>query len=565
MKRFDILFFTLQAIAPILYAQTGPTRDVNGNMGGEIEILKYINQPNTIIDLSTYKDWMTWGAVYPSCVDPANPGPSNNTAYYSTKKINTKIVTFDIQHCHGPNGPGDPGVLTNIGNTAFTWSDGQLYPKTGTSSKTGFFDDHYVRHYIPVVSGKPVSVRFWLGTAASTTATKPVTAFRFDFYPGWNGVMPQPNSSSKTNNYEFAWESNTGIKDHAYTINITPQFTGTIAIDIGPDLVSDPVVQRAAVWLKALTLQDGRSNGVVPVGSFVANKFVPQYFIKFRNSGKVMVPDIGSGDVEFDPTQRPGETVKQYTLDVNNINQMWYLYPSNTTGYYNIWTKDGAMISGDSWWEARSSAKPDPSNIWQQIQFVDQGNGYQKMKLGGKGPAGEDLFLTSYNNDEGASIGVYFSTGGQEVQLIQVKGPVVGNKYNLQNVNSNKCLTVMTTNNTNGYVTQQPCGTGTNQQMKMSAQIGGYYGFQVVQSGKMFDIEAASANNGAFVLQWPYHGRDTQLFSLFDNRDGTYSIAFKHSGKCIDIPGSSTADGVKATQWTCNYNNNQRFRFIKVP
>lgn len=563
MKKTRWLILLL-GLAPCVFAQaTGPTRDLNGNMVGEVEPLKYITQTNTLVNLDTYKDYMTWGAVYPICDDPANPHKSNHTAYYSTKKISTVIGTATIQHCHGPGGPGDPGVLTNIGNTAFTWSNGQLFPRTSTSSKSGFYSDHFVRHYIPVVAGQRISARIWLATAAPSPFASPWTAFRIDYYPGWNGVGTQPDNSTRTNVYEFQWENNTGVRDHAYTFNFNPPFTGTIALDVGPDLVTN-VQNWGAVWLKALTLQDGRSDGIVPLGSYSPARFEPQYYIKFRHSGKVMVPDFWTGYNEDEPSVRPGETVKQRTLDVNNKNQRWYIHPSSTPGFSNIWTKHGALTSGPYWWEARSLTKPTLNDIWQQVQFVDQGNGYKRIRLGGKGPAGEDLYLTNYDNEEGSDVAVYFGgIGGQDVELIQVSGPVPGVPYKVQYVHSNKCLAVSAASTANGAaVVQQTCTGGSHQKLTLGTHPGGYYSLKFVHSAKMVDIEGGSTANGAYAIQWPYHGGNNQQFALYAHNDGTYSFAYKHSGKCVDISGNSTADGARALQWPCHWNNNQRFRFV---
>lgn len=548
-----------------LYAQTtGPTTDVYKNMNGEVSLLKYILQANTRVNMANFKDWLTWGAVNRSCFDPTNPSQSNASAFYTTKKIDTKLKVHSIQHCHGPNGLSDEGILPK-GSTSFSWSDGQLFPKKAIDSKLAFYSDHHVRHYIPVTQGVNVSARVWLVTHAPSPKTAPVTGFRIDYYPGWDGNGAQPDNPSKTNHYYFAWENNTTPQDHAYTLNFTPPFTGTIAIDVGPDMGGD---NGAIVWLKALTLQDGTSTGVVPVGSFVKNTYEQQYYLKFRHSGKVMVPDIGSGYTEGDPTLLPGEAVRMYTQVPNDKRQKWYIHPSTATGYSNIWTKKGALTSAPYWWHARSLTKPTRNDPWQQVQFVDQGNGYRRLKLGGKGPGGEDLYLISYNTNDGDSLGVYFGgMDGQEVQVINAD-PTGGGRYQVQFVHSGKCLSVRSgSTSDNAAVVQNPCNSSLsyrNLNMINQNDGAGTYRYSFAHtSTRRLDISSGSTSQGANVVNRASSSATSQQLVLMEYGDDTYSLYFKHSGLCLDIPGFSTADDVQAKQYPCNGGTNQRVRFIK--
>lgn len=542
---------------------TGPTRDQYGNMVGEVELLKYILQPNTRVNLAGYKDYMTWGGPYRGCFDPVNTGKTNQTAYYTTKKIMTKMGMHAIQHCHGSSSDNSEG-LVNVGSTAFTWHDGQLHPKSASASRMGFYTHHYIRHFIPVVAGQRVSARFWLATAAPSLAANPRTGIRIVYFDGWDGKGTEPNVS-KVNSYEFAWENNTTIADHAYTLNFNPPFTGTIGIDVGPEMVSDVVSNGGALWLKAMTLQDGQSNGIVPASSYTPARFEPRFYLKFRNSGLVMLPDFGAVlDGEENPDLPPGLNVKQVTQKSGDVNQQWYIHPSNRAGFYNLWTKHGALASGPYWWEAWSRTIPDLGDPWQQVQFLDQGNGYSRIRMAAKGPAGEDLYLTSYNNDEGAKVAVYFGgVGYQDVQVIQAQAPIPGVKYRVQYVHSNKCLAIANGNTANGAaVIQQTCSGATSQQLTLSSIAGGYYSLTFAHSGKLIDINGGSTADGAAAIQWPYNGGNNQQFTLYDHNDGTFSFAYRHSGKCLDINGNSTADGAAAIQWPCHWNNNQRFRFV---
>ncbi|HKP94197.1 MAG TPA: RICIN domain-containing protein [Fibrobacteria bacterium] len=560
-----ILSACILSVASGLMAQTGPNGQSNWNMNGEVEALKYINPANTYVDLDTYKDYVAWGAVNEACVDPINGNQTLHAANYATSKISTKIGKMSIQHCHGRIFGVDPGILP-VGSTSFKWGNGQLHPLKHSKSKFGFWTDHYLRHYVPVVNGQKVSVKLWVATGAPTNATNAQTAIRVDFFPGWNGVLPEPNNSSKTNNYYFTWENKTSVVDHAYTLNFTPTFTGCIAIDVGNDLVEDPSNTFGVVWFKALTLQDGRSDGVVTAGSYAPNKFSQQYYIRFKNSGKVMEPDYGTGYAEGSPDLLPGETVKLRTRDDNDKNQWWTIRPSNLSGYSNIWTKGGALTSRQYWWVARSLTKPDLGDAWQQVQFVDGGNGYKKIKFAAKGPAGEDLFLTSYDNTEGGDIAVYFGgIDGQLVALDPAKHPMVGATYQVQNVNSGKCLTVAGASTASGAnIEQRTCNALNNQKITLTFPATDYYGLRFQHSSQVMNIEGTG--NGAWAAQRPYNsGSNSQMFALLDHNDGTFSFQFRHSGQCGDIDVGSTADGARAKQNPCTYANRQKFRFLKVP
>jgi hypothetical protein len=560
--------------AQCLFAQTtGPTTDVYQNMNGEVSILKYILQPNTRVSMANFKDWVTWGAVSRTCDDPTND-ERHNTAFFTTKKIGTKLGLHFIQHCHGPVIPGTSESEDGIqekGTTSFSWSDGQLYPKKAINSKWAFYTHHNILHFIPVTQGVPVSARIWLTTHAPNWRTSPVTGIQVMYYPGWMYPELAPDGTDlptpvKTNEYHFAWENNSTPTDHAYTLNFTPPFTGAIGIRVGPDAANGP---GADVWLKALTMQDGTSNGVVPLGSFVKNTYEQQHYIKFRNSGKVMVPDFGIEDMDnegIDPD--PGEPVKQYTQSLTNKNQKWYIHPSSAFGYSNIWTKDGALTSGPYWWQARTRKWPTLTDPWQQVQFVDQGNGYSKIKLGGKGPSGEDLYLISYSADEGDDVGVYYGgLGGQEVQILKAD-PKGGARYQLQMVHSGKCLGVLNgSTSDNAAVVQMPCNSSQTRQLAdmidLAPASGVYkYGFAHTTTRRM-DINAGSTSSGASVVNRATANTTSQQLVLMEYGDDTYSMYFKHSGLCLDIPAFSTADNAQAKQYACNGGNNQRFRFIR--
>ena len=77
-----------------------------------------------------------------------------------------------------------------------------------------------------------------------------------------------------------------------------------------------------------------------------------------------------------------------------------------------------------------------------------------------------------------------------------------------------------------------------------------------------FDVEGASLDNGARVIQFPCvsGNRNQQFFfdAIFPGSD-IHTITPRHSGKRLDIAGASTAAGAQLVQFDDNGGRNQRF------
>jgi hypothetical protein len=85
-------------------------------------------------------------------------------------------------------------------------------------------------------------------------------------------------------------------------------------------------------------------------------------------------------------------------------------------------------------------------------------------------------------------------------------------------------------------------------------------------SGKYLDVYGGLLNDGANIIQWPYHGGDNQIFIFrpVGGEDGYYNIISKNSGKYLDIYGASLDNGAKVIQWTGHGGNNQKFMLTPV-
>jgi hypothetical protein len=78
-------------------------------------------------------------------------------------------------------------------------------------------------------------------------------------------------------------------------------------------------------------------------------------------------------------------------------------------------------------------------------------------------------------------------------------------------------------------------------------------------SRKVWDIEGASHENGAKLIQWDWHEGPNQLFQLRVGGSGGYSIVAVHSGKAIDVARASQDLGAEIIQWRWHGGPNQNF------
>jgi hypothetical protein len=80
-----------------------------------------------------------------------------------------------------------------------------------------------------------------------------------------------------------------------------------------------------------------------------------------------------------------------------------------------------------------------------------------------------------------------------------------------------------------------------------------------VHSGLALDVDDWGTQDGAAIIQWPYHGGNNQKWVLNHTGGGIYEIRNVHSGKCLGVADSSSADRAPLQQWTCHFGTNQRF------
>ncbi|WP_020410743.1 RICIN domain-containing protein [Hahella ganghwensis] len=93
-----------------------------------------------------------------------------------------------------------------------------------------------------------------------------------------------------------------------------------------------------------------------------------------------------------------------------------------------------------------------------------------------------------------------------------------------------------------------------------------YYKIINKHSQKSLDVNVASKEKGANVIQWSYWEGEHQQWKLLENGDGTYRIVTRHSNQVLDVAGLSTADNANVLQWPWKSGNtaNQRWKVIDL-
>ncbi len=112
--------------------------------------------------------------------------------------------------------------------------------------------------------------------------------------------------------------------------------------------------------------------------------------------------------------------------------------------------------------------------------------------------------------------------------------------------------------------------SGKNQQFSVQAQADGAAKITAAHSGLALDIRENSLADGAKAIQWPWHGKDNQLWSIESGgaASGQYRLIAKHSGKALDAHSESGSSGPAAgaavQQWSSHGSCNQLWTFVPV-
>lgn len=118
-------------------------------------------------------------------------------------------------------------------------------------------------------------------------------------------------------------------------------------------------------------------------------------------------------------------------------------------------------------------------------------------------------------------------------------------------VHSGKLLEVENASNDDGanIVQWDPLG-GLNQQWDISNLNNGCYSIRAAHNGKSIDVYDWSTEDGGEIRQWGYWGGEPQQWRFEDQGDGTYGIISCYSGKALDVYNWSTENGGDIRQWS---------------
>jgi hypothetical protein len=147
--------------------------------------------------------------------------------------------------------------------------------------------------------------------------------------------------------------------------------------------------------------------------------------------------------------------------------------------------------------------------------------------------------------------------------------PASGAHYFLVAAHSGKVLEVKDASDANGAIIQtaepKPLKTSNHQQWAFNRNSDRVWVLRSRGSQKVIDVQGNSADDGATVHQWDWHGVDSERFLIIDAGDGTFYLQFLHSGKVLDVAGASKDAGVRVVQHRNHFNNqnqHQRFRAV---
>lgn len=137
--------------------------------------------------------------------------------------------------------------------------------------------------------------------------------------------------------------------------------------------------------------------------------------------------------------------------------------------------------------------------------------------------------------------------------------------YKVVNENSGKVLDVQDASlNDAAKIIQQTDNGGPSQKWYFVDIGSGYKRIVNVKSGKTLDVSGESKDDGGSVIQWVNTGGNNQQWSLTGIGNGYYKIINRNSGKLLDVTKQSTEDGALIQQWSDAGGKNQHWKLVPV-
>ncbi len=172
---------------------------------------------------------------------------------------------------------------------------------------------------------------------------------------------------------------------------------------------------------------------------------------------------------------------------------------------------------------------------------------------------------TGYQQGQSNAEKVVRITWGDDIQ------PVINGRYTLVNRNSSKVIEVQGGSTSAGAAVRQAISNGAAYQqwnvIPVSPRVGGdfsYFTITAAHSGKAFDVNNWSLDNGGNIIMWDDTKGANQQWYLDYREDGWFYIRSRHSALCLDVVNSGTANGAGIIQMELNEKTSQQWRFIPV-
>lgn len=149
-------------------------------------------------------------------------------------------------------------------------------------------------------------------------------------------------------------------------------------------------------------------------------------------------------------------------------------------------------------------------------------------------------------------------------------GTVPTGWVNVINQNSSKCLDMKGGPGATwqGDTAEQWACLGaaqTNQQFQFTPVTGGY---EITVRNSGLAIQPAggdSSYEGSLIEQWPFIGKDYQIWNVTSQTNGYFTIRQTNVTKdCLSVSGASTKNGALAHLWACTGGTNQSWKLVPI-
>jgi len=103
-----------------------------------------------------------------------------------------------------------------------------------------------------------------------------------------------------------------------------------------------------------------------------------------------------------------------------------------------------------------------------------------------------------------------------------------------------------------------------NQKLEVEHHLDGFYTFKFLHSNQMLNVQWASPESGANVIQHSLDGTVAERWLIRNAGNGYYYIVSSINGKYLDVSGANTANGTNIQVYDSNGTNAQKWRFVPV-